>query len=184
MLSLINDVLQMSKLEDGKANLTHELISLVDLTRDIVNIIHGRAVEAGIEWDFEKNKSVIPYPYINGSPPHLRQIFLNIYGNCIKYNRPDGKITTIVDNLEEHGNICTYRWTITDTGIGIPQADLPHVFDRFYRVDKARSRATGGTGLGLSIVKQIVALHGGTITAESEEGKGSTFTIDLPLAQK
>ena len=109
MLSLINDVLQMSKLEDGKANLTHELISLVDLTRDIVNIIHGCAVEAGIEWDFEKNKSVIPYPYIYGSPLHLRQIFLNIYGNCIKYNRPDGKITTIVDNLEEHGNICTYR---------------------------------------------------------------------------
>ena len=99
----------MSKLEDGKANLTHELISLVDLTRDIVNIIHGRAVEAGIEWDFEKNKSVIPYLYIYGSPLHLRQIFLNIYGNCIKYNRPDGKITTIVDNLEEHGNICTYR---------------------------------------------------------------------------
>lgn len=109
LLSLINDVLQMSKLEDGKANLTHELISLVDLTRDIVNIIHGCAVEAGIEWNFEKNKSVIPYPYIYGSPLHLRQIFLNIYGNCIKYNRPDGKITTIVDNLEEHGNICTYR---------------------------------------------------------------------------
>ena len=76
MRSLINDVLQMSKLEDGKANLTHELISLVDLTRDIVNIIHGRAVEAGIEWDFGKNKSVIPYPYIYGSPLHLRQIFL------------------------------------------------------------------------------------------------------------
>ena len=103
LLSLINDVLQMSKLEDGS----------IVLTRDIVNIIIGRAVEAGIEWDYEKDKSFIPYPYIYGSPVHLRQIFLNIYGNCIKYNRPGGKITTIVDTLEERGNICTCCWRRT-----------------------------------------------------------------------
>ena len=121
LLSLINDVLQMSKLEDGKAVLTHEFISLIDLTQDIVSIIIGRAVEAGIEWDYEKGKSSIPYPYIYGSPVHLRQIFLNIYGNCIKYNRPGGKITTIVDVLEEHDGMCTYRWTIIDTGIGMSE---------------------------------------------------------------
>ena len=103
----------------------------------------------------------------------------NVIDNAIKYTPRGGSVQA---SLIRSGRRAIIR--VTDTGIGIPQADLPHVFDRFYRVDKARSRATGGTGLGLSIVKQIVALHGGTITAESEEGKGSTFTIDLPLAQK
>lgn len=91
LLSLINDVLQMSKLEEGTTVLTHERISLVELTRDIITIIVGRAEEAGIEWEYEKDKCIIPYPYIYGSPLHLRQIFLNIYSNCIKYNRPGGK---------------------------------------------------------------------------------------------
>ncbi len=181
MLSLINDVLQMSKLEDGKANLTHELISLVDLTRDIVNIIHGRAVEAGIEWDFEKNKSVIPYPYIYGSPLHLRQIFLNIYGNCIKYNRPDGKITTIVDNLEEHGNICTYRWTITDMGIGMSKEFLEHVFDPFAQEKNDARSMYHGTGLGMAIVKGLIDQMGGSIEITGEEGVGSEFVIVIPF---
>lgn len=181
MLSLINEVLQMSKLEDGKANLTHELISLVDLTRDIVNIIHGRAVEAGIEWDFGKNKSVIPYPYIYGSLLHLRQIFLNIYGNCIKYNRPDGKITTIVDNLEEHGNICTYRWTITDTGIGMSKEFLEHVFDPFAQEKNDARSMYHGTGLGMAIVKGLIDQMGGSIEITGEEGVGSEFVIVIPF---
>lgn len=181
MLSLINDVLQMSKLEDGKANLTHELISLVDLTRDIVNIIHGRAVEAGIEWDFEKNKSVIPYPYIYGSSLHLRQIFLNIYGNCIKYNRPGGKITTIFDNLEEHGNFCTYRWTITDTGIGMSQEFLEHVFDPFAQEKNDARSMYHGTGLGMAIVKGLIDRMGGSIEITGAEGVGSEFVIVIPF---
>ena len=128
LLSLINDVLQMSKLEDGNTVLTHEVISLVDLTRDIVTIVIDRATERGLIWDYEKGKSNIPYPYIYGSPVHLRQIFLNIYGNCIKYNRPGGKITTIVDMLAEHDNICTYRWTISYTGVGMSKYFLKRIF--------------------------------------------------------
>lgn len=91
LLSLINDVLQMSKLEEGKLAITEEYIDLGELTRDIVTIIINRAVEAGIKWDCEKDKMRFPYPYIYGSPLYLRQIFLNIYGNCIKYNRPGRK---------------------------------------------------------------------------------------------
>ena len=103
----------------------------------------------------------------------------NVIDNAIKYTPRGGEVHA---SLARVGKRAVIR--VTDTGIGIPADDLPHVFDRFYRVDKARSRATGGTGLGLSIVKQIVQMHGGAISASSEEGKGTTFVIELPLAQK
>ena len=181
LLSLINDILEMSKLEDGKPVLTHEIINLYELTQDIVTIIIGRAVEAGIEWDYEKGKSVLPYPYIYGSPVHLRQIFLNIYGNCIKYNRPNGKITTIVDIVEEHDNICTYRWKITDTGVGMSQEFLNHIFDPFAQEKSDARSVYQGTGLGMAIVKGLLNQMGGTISVTSEVGVGSTFVISIPF---
>ena len=181
LLSLINDVLQMSKLEDGNTVLTHEVISLVDLTRDIVTIVIDRATERGLIWDYEKGKSNIPYPYIYGSPVHLRQIFLNIYGNCIKYNRPGGRITTIVDTLEEHDNICTYRWTISDTGVGMSQEFLQRVFEPFAQEKNDARSVYQGTGLGMSIVKSLVDKMGGTIEVSSQVGVGSTFVITIPF---
>ncbi len=181
LLSLINDVLQMSKLEDGKIILSHEVIDLVDLTRDIVYIIIGRAVEAGIEWDYEKDKSVIPYRYIYGSPLHLRQIFLNIYGNCIKYNRHGGKITTIVDTLDEKDGICTYRWIISDTGIGMSKDFLKNIFTPFAQERNDVCSTYQGIGLGMSIVKGLLDQMGGSIEVTSEEGVGSTFVITIPF---
>ncbi len=181
LLSLINDVLQMSKLEDGSVVLTHEVINLYELTKDIVTIIKGRATEAGVEWDYEKGKSAIPYPYIYGSPVHLRQIFLNVYGNCIKYNRYGGKITTIVDTLEEHDNICTYRWTIRDTGVGMSKEFLSHIFEPFAQEKNDARSVYQGTGLGMAIVKSLVDQMGGSITVTSEEGVGSTFVIAIPF---
>ena len=183
LLSLINDVLEMSKLEDGRTILTHEVISLVALTQDIRTIIAGRAVEAGIIWDYEKGKSVIPYPYpyIYGSPVHLRQIFLNIYGNCIKYNRPNGKITTIVDVVDEKDGVCTYRWTISDTGVGMSQEFLEHIFDPFAQEKKSARSVYQGTGLGMAIVKGLLDQMGGTISITSQEGVGSTFVIAIPF---
>ncbi len=181
LLSLINDVLQMSKLEEGHTELTHERISLVDLTADIVNIIIGRAVENGIDWNYEKGKTVIPYPYIYGSPVHLRQIFLNIYGNCIKYNRPGGTITTIVDTLGEHDGICTYRWTITDTGVGMSEEFLAHIFEPFVQEHSDARSTYEGAGLGMSIVKSLLDKMGGTISITSKEGVGSTFVIVIPF---
>ena len=181
LLSLINDVLQMSKLEDGKTILSHEVMDLVDLTRDIVYIIIGRAVEAGIEWDYEKDKSIIPYRYIYGSPLHIRQIFLNIYGNCIKYNRLGGKITTIVDTIDEKDGICTYRWTISDTGIGMSEEFLKNIFNPFAQERNDVCSTYQGIGLGMSIVKGLLDQMGGKIEITSEVGVGSTFVITIPF---
>ena len=181
LLSLINDVLQMSKLEDGTIELAHEPISLIELTRNIVNIIVDRAIEAGIQWEYERGKSVIPYPYLYGSPVHLRQIFLNIYGNCIKYNRPGGKINTIVESLGDENGICTYRWTISDTGIGMSQEFLAHIFEPFAQEKTDARSIYQGTGLGMSIVKSLIDQMSGSISVTSEEGVGSTFVIVLPF---
>ena len=97
--------------------------------------------------------------------------------NAVKYTPRGGRVRAELSRRDKKAIV-----RVVDTGIGIPKADQLHVFDRFYRVDKARSRETGGTGLGLSIVKQIVLLHGGTVTLSSEEDKGSTFTVELPLS--
>ncbi len=181
LLSLINDVLQMSKLEDGDTVLTHEFISLVDLTRDIVTIVIGRAVDAGIVWDYEKGKEVIPYPYIYGSPLHLRQIFLNIYGNCIKYTRPGGRIRTVVEALEDRGGQCVYRWTISDTGVGMSQEFVKRIFEPFAQEKTDARSVYQGTGLGMAIVKSLVEKMNGTIEVESELGVGSTFIVTIPF---
>ncbi len=181
LLSLINDVLQMSKLEEGQIVLTHEFISIGDLTRDIVSIIIERAVEAGVEWDYEKGKSEIPYPYIYGSPLHLRQIFLNIYGNCIKYNHPGGKVSTIVEAVDEQDGICTYRWTISDTGIGMSSEFLEHIFDPFTQEKTDARSVYRGTGLGMTIAKGLLEQMNGSIEITSTVGAGSTFIITIPF---
>ncbi|MDL2205985.1 cell wall metabolism sensor histidine kinase WalK [Eubacteriales bacterium OttesenSCG-928-N13] len=106
----------------------------------------------------------------------LEQVFYNLVDNAIKYTPPGGEVNVTLTRANRKAIV-----SVEDSGIGIPKADVRHVFDRFYRVDKARARETGGTGLGLSIVKQIVMLHEGTITVSSEEDKGSTFTVELPI---
>ena len=109
-------------------------------------------------------------------PGKLAQVCYNIIENAIKYT-PDGGTITVT--LARMGRDAVLE--ISDTGVGIPAEDLPHGFDRFYRGDKARSRDTGGTGLGLSIVQQIIRLHAGSVTVQSELGKGTTFTVQLPV---
>ncbi|NLA54085.1 MAG: cell wall metabolism sensor histidine kinase WalK, partial [Clostridiales bacterium] len=106
----------------------------------------------------------------------LRQVIYNLIDNAMKYTQDGGLIALSV--TREGRDIIL---TVNDNGPGIKSENLPHVFERFYRIDKARSRDSGGTGLGLSIVRQIVTLHGGTIRAISEEGKGSTFIVNLPI---
>ena len=117
-----------------------------------------------------------PVPAVRGDPDQLRQVFWNLLDNAVKYNVDDGTITA---RLRHHK---TFLYVdITDSGIGIPAEELPRIFERFYRVDKARSRALGGTGLGLAIVKHIVEAHEGAIDVNSESGRGTTFRVTLPI---
>jgi signal transduction histidine kinase len=111
-----------------------------------------------------------------GDAVRLRQVVVNLLDNAIKYTRPGGRIEIRTWRRKDRGVL-----QITDNGIGIPSHALPHVFERFYRADKARSRASGGVGLGLSIVKAICSAHGGVVFAESTEGRGTSLTVELPL---
>ena len=181
LLSLLNDVLQMSKLEDGMVELSHELINLDDLSKDIATIIKGRAEEAGISWEYATKDYRLPYPYVYGSPVHLRQVFLNIYSNCIKYNRANGKITTAIEFLGEKDGKCTYRWTISDTGEGMSEEFLQKIFEPFAQ-EKNDARSTyRGVGLGMAIVKNLSEQMGGSIEVKSKLGQGSTFIITIPF---
>ncbi|WP_338131023.1 sensor histidine kinase [Cohnella rhizosphaerae] len=124
--------------------------------------------------------------FIEADEDRLGQITLNLLQNGISYTPEGGRVrvkAVIVETAGEEGGDAPehVRITVSDTGIGIPKKDLPRIFERFYRVDKARSRSSGGTGLGLSIVKHLVELHHGTIRVESTVGVGSTFVIELPL---
>jgi signal transduction histidine kinase len=116
---------------------------------------------------------------MRGDRTKLNQVLYNLIDNAMKYTQDGGTIRVSLER--DGGNLI---WRVRDNGVGIPKEDQEHIFDRFYRVDKARSRETGGTGLGLSIVRQMVTLHGGQISVESEPGRGSCFTVTLPANGK
>lgn len=181
LLALINDILQMSKLESGEVTLAHELVDLDRLTVDILTIVGDKAAESGVTLEYDKSSYSISTPWVYGSPVHLRQIFLNIYTNCIKYNRVGGKVTSRVENLGIKDSTVTYRWTITDTGIGMSREFLQHIFDPFAQERSDDRSIRQGTGLGMTIVKGLVEKMNGTIEIESREGEGSTFMITLPF---
>ena len=180
LLSLINDVLQMSKIEDGNVPLTKDIIDFSELTKDILVIIEQRAKERGIKMQFNA-KNDIRYPFVYGSPVHLRQIFFNIYGNCIKYNHIGGSIVTTSDYTETDDGVVMYEWTITDTGIGMSKEYKEHIFEPFSQERQYIGSAHHGIGLGMSIVKGLIEKMGGSIEVESEEGVGSTFIIKIPF---
>ena len=180
LLSLINDVLQMSKIEDGNVPLTKDIIDFSELTKDIIDIIEQRAKERGIKMQFNA-KNDIRYPFVYGSPVHLRQIFLNIYGNCIKYNHIGGSILTTSDYTETDDGVVMYEWTITDTGIGMSKEYKEHIFEPFSQERQYIGSTHYGIGLGMSIVKGLIEKMGGSIEVESEEGVGSTFIIKIPF---
>ena len=171
---LIGDILELSKVESRRVPLQFSPVELSSFTEKTVELLATEAFRKGILLDV----SVEPGLYVEADEDRLRQIVMNLLSNGINYTPEGGRVSVKVDGDDDH-----IRIRISDTGIGIPKKDLPRIFERFYRVDKARSRSSGGTGLGLSIVKHLVELHKGTIAVDSKVGAGSVFTIELPVLQ-
>ena len=169
LVTLINDILRLSELDEG-GSLPTEPVELLALCRDTANSLEAAAQKRGITVAVTGDEVSVP-----GVRRLLTETVFNLCDNAIKYNRDGGSVTVTVGR--DGGEAVV---TVSDTGIGIPAEHQGRVFERFYRVDKSHSKASGGTGLGLSIVKHAVRYHHGTVTLESREGEGTTFTIRLP----
>jgi len=177
---LIGDILELSKIESKRIPLQFSPIALHSFVSNCLHVTNAEARKKSIELEMQVDENL----YMEADEDRLRQILINLLSNGINYTPEGGKVKIKVESLPGEGESAEderIRMTISDTGIGIPKKDLPRIFERFYRVDKARSRSSGGTGLGLSIVKHLVELHKGTIRVESEVGVGSKFIIELPI---
>ena len=181
LLSLINDILQMSKLESGEVVLSEEPMDLKVLSDDVLTIMEQRAAEAGVTMKYDRDEEWWKWHNVYGSPLHIRQIFLNVYSNCIKYNHVGGEVQTSCKCLEMKQGIVTYQWTIRDTGVGMSQTFVQHIFDPFVQEHYDARSVYHGTGLGMAIVKKLIDKMNGMIEVKSEEGVGSTFVITLPF---
>ncbi len=173
---LINDILSISKLESGNDEVATERIRLDKKAYDVCEMLSIHAQEKEVTLNYRLNSEPV---FIIGNPDRVEQLLINLTENAIKYNKPGGSVTVQVFKSAQEANI-----TISDTGIGIAEENLPRLFERFYRVDKGRSRQMGGTGLGLAIVKHIVRSMNGEIEVHSKLGEGTEFLITLPLAPK
>ncbi len=169
MERIVSDLLDMAEM-DLVADDRSQLVRLDELVLDVLS--HTRAVASGKMLSVDRLEPVA----VTGNTDRLRELLLNLVDNAIKYTPPGGNITLAVWRSGEWGEMA-----VTDTGIGIPVAEQERIFDRFYRVDKARSRAAGGTGLGLAIARAIVTAHGGRISVDSRPNQGSTFLVQLPI---
>ena len=175
MMRMVTDLLHLSRIDNATSHLDVELINFTAFITFILN----RFDQMRGPDEEKKYELVRDYPitsvWIEIDTDKMTQVIDNILNNAIKYSPDGGKITVTMKTTDDQMIL-----SISDQGLGIPKQDLPRIFDRFYRVDRARSRAQGGTGLGLAIAKEIIKQHKGFIWAKSEYGKGSTFTIVLP----
>jgi two-component system, OmpR family, phosphate regulon sensor histidine kinase PhoR len=171
LTNLIDDLLALSRIEGAPVPLVLTAVNLKEAVESVLDSLRPTIEQFGLTAETD----VAPGPAVSADPDRLRQVLVNLIDNAIKYNNPGGSIR--VSAVREGA------WTkvvVADTGLGIPPTDLARVFERFYRVDKARSRTLGGTGLGLSIVKHIVEAHGGKVEVTSRLGEGSCFSFTLP----
>ncbi|WP_223068595.1 two-component system histidine kinase PnpS [Paenibacillus caui] len=175
---LIGDILELSKIESRRVPLAFVPIELRPWFESLFEVLKASADKKSISLKLDVPEGL----FMEGDEDRLRQIFMNLLSNAINYTLEGGRVKVNASILGD-GEEERIRFVVSDTGIGIPKKDLPRIFERFYRVDKARSRSSGGTGLGLSIVKHLVDLNHGTIKVESRVGEGSSFILDMPIVQ-
>ena len=169
---LVNDILSISKLEAGDTEVSLGRLRLDKMAADVCEMLQIHAREKQIDLSINENDEPI---YVWGNSDRLEQLVMNLIENAIKYNQPGGSVHVSVYGTAENA-----YFLVSDTGIGIAEEHLPRLFERFYRVDKGRSRSMGGTGLGLAIVKHIAVSMGGTVEVHSKLGEGSEFSVTLP----
>jgi signal transduction histidine kinase len=169
---LVDDLQTLSLAEAGQLPLHPTRFLLADLLNDAAAGFDSRAAAQNVTLRVDVPD---PSPEISADYDRLNQVLTNLLANALRYTPENGQITLHAEAIPEG-----VRITVSDTGAGIPTEDLPYIFDRFWRGDKSRARTEGSSGLGLAITKQLVQAHGGTISAESEPGKGTRFTIELP----
>ncbi|MDD5070417.1 MAG: ATP-binding protein [Candidatus Omnitrophica bacterium] len=172
LAALISDILDLSKIESGKVSFQIKSLSLKPVIERVINGTRPQIQKKGIKVTVDIGENL---PEVLADDGAIGQVILNLVDNAIKYNKPDGEIFI---KACEKGKFVEI--SVTDSGIGIPKTELPRIFERFYRVDKARSCDLGGTGLGLSIVKHIILAHNGKVWVESTYGQGTSFTFSLP----
>jgi two-component system phosphate regulon sensor histidine kinase PhoR len=172
---LIDDILDLSKIEQKKLSLEVKPCHMESIINDVILHVQTDLEKKGIQF----SSSIPGDLVIEADPDRLKQIFINLIVNAIQYTPENGKVWIETEVKEDK-----VIFAVCDTGVGIPKQDLRRVFERFYRVDKARSRHSGGTGLGLAIVKHLVESHHGRIWVESVEGKGSKFFVELTKENK
>ena len=180
LLSLINDVLDMSRIESGRMTLRKEEFSFSKLLEAINIMFSGQAADKGLEYRCQIIGNVDEY-YV-GDNMKLRQVLINILGNAVKFTPEGGKVSMDVERVAHYDGLTTLRFVISDTGIGMSEEFLPHIFDAFAQEDSSTTNRYGSSGLGLAITKSIVEMMNGDISVESEKGKGSTFTVHVTLA--
>ena len=172
LVNLINDIIRLSQLDEGD-EMPHERIGLLSLSQEIAEDLGDAAKKKNVTLSVGGNEA-----YVFGVSRLIYEVIYNLCENAIKYNREGGQVDINIDSVGGAAKL-----TVSDTGIGIAPKHQARIFERFYRVDKSHSKATGGTGLGLSIVKHAVQYHGGTVSIESEENKGTRITVTLPLSE-
>jgi signal transduction histidine kinase len=165
-------MLTLAQADSGRTVLAESDLALEALAEDVVRPMRSLAEAKNVALNLSTDSGV----WVRGDAERLREVLVTLVDNAIKYTLSGGRVDV---NVRRSGRKAVI--TVADTGVGIPAESLPHLFDRFYRVDKARSRDDGGTGLGLAIANQVTEAHGGTISATSAVGVGTTMTVELRL---